>query len=80
MNYWLSCPRGRRRSEVSGLLEEHSVRDAEQSVLLPVFLVVGQLGRQRDSQVFAHGAVEGEQVGSQEVPEGMKGHGRVGEE
>lgn len=80
VNNWFSPARGRWRSEVASLLEEHSVRDAEQSVLLPVFLVLGHLGWQRLSQVFAGGAVEVEQVGSQEVPEGRKGQRTIGEE
>lgn len=29
--------------------------------------------------MLAHGAVEGEQVGSQEMPEGRKGHRTIGE-
>lgn len=60
----------------SVLLEEHFVRDAEQSFLFPVFLVPRHLGFQRGPQVFAHGAVQGSEVHSKEVPEGRKGHGR----
>lgn len=67
---------GGSRLGASGLLEEQSVRDAEQSFLFPVFLVLRHLGFQRGPQVFAHGAVQGGEVHSKEVPEGRKGHSR----
>lgn len=50
------------------ILKECAVREVEQPLLFPVFLVPWHLSFQQGLQMPAHGAVEGSKVPSQEVP------------